>query len=172
MIWSADPAVWRILCKSNKKLRNHRRSQKSTPLAASPSAGTVLDTSNHPKYCSVTIYIWPLSSDLQNYVIIICGWVNIATFSVEGGQDWRATEKETNYSETWANRGEWDSRVQDNLNTPNKTSWPKIDVKVQQIVSKIWGFMVEKSYVSRQEWDACLIALLITKSWERKNHFS
>lgn len=60
----------------------------------------------------------------------------------------RATEKESNYFETWANRGEWDSRVQDHLHAPNERRWPKVDVNVGQIMGKMSVYMVEKGYVS------------------------
>ncbi len=60
----------------------------------------------------------------------------------------RATEKENNYFETWANRGEWDSRVQDHLHVPNERRWPTVDVSVGDIMSKMYICMVEKGYVS------------------------
>lgn len=59
----------------------------------------------------------------------------------------RATEKENNYSETWANRGERDSRVQDHLHAPNERRWPTFDVSVGDIMSKMYVCMVEKGYV-------------------------
>lgn len=59
----------------------------------------------------------------------------------------RATEKESNYFETWANRGEWDSRAQDNLHAPNERRWPKADVIVQQIMGNMYVYMFEKGYV-------------------------
>lgn len=60
----------------------------------------------------------------------------------------RATEKENNYFETWANRGEWDSRVQDHLHAPDERRWPTVDVSVGDIMGKMYICMVEKGYVS------------------------
>lgn len=62
----------------------------------------------------------------------------------------RAAEKESNYFETWANRGGWDSRVQNNHNELNKLSWPAIDVFEQDVMIKMVHFMIEKGYIKRQ----------------------
>jgi hypothetical protein len=59
-----------------------------------------------------------------------------------------ATDKDENYFETWANRGAWASRVQDNFSATDKSSWQKNfeTPTEQQIMNNMWIYMMEKGY--------------------------
>lgn len=59
-----------------------------------------------------------------------------------------ATDKEKNYFETWANRGQWASMVPENFSATDKSSWQKsIEIPTQQmLMGDMATYMIEKGY--------------------------
>lgn len=60
-----------------------------------------------------------------------------------------ATNKEKNYFEAWANRGEWDSGVSDDFKNGNKGGLQKLfeRTKETQAMSRMHGYMIQKRFV-------------------------
>ncbi|KAH7403556.1 heterokaryon incompatibility protein-domain-containing protein [Cadophora sp. MPI-SDFR-AT-0126] len=81
---------------------------------------------------------------LQNKVLQDCPYGNSEDYA--GSRS--ATDKEKNYFETWANRGQWASMVPENFSATDKSSWQKsIEIPTQQmLMGDMATYMIEKGY--------------------------